>query len=351
MSNNTILVTGGAGYIGSHVCKALAQAGYVPVAYDNLSCGSLDAVQWGPFVQGDIRDRKALASAILQYRPVAIMHFAALIRVGDSVCDPAMFYENNVYGTLCLLEEARKAGIGKMVFSSTAAVYGVPQVDFLDEAMPLAPINPYGQTKLAAENMIRDFGRAYGLNYAILRYFNAAGADPEADIGTNYKKDTHLIPLLMQVAAGHMASINVYGTDYPTTDGTAVRDYVHVSDLARAHVMALEKIMDDGQNLTLNLGTNAGHSVNEVIAFTRSITGHAIPAVLAPRRAGDPPVLVANSAEAERLLGWRAQHSDLETIIATAWKWRQLRSGLVKPSMEPGNILSMTEGKFQKQAA
>lgn len=328
MAKATILVTGGAGYIGSHVCKALADAGYLPVAYDNLSCGSKEAVQWGPFEHGDIRDRKRLAAVIEKYRPHAVMHFAALIRVGDSVCDPAMFYENNVYGTLCLLEEARKASIEKMVFSSTAAVYGIPQASFLDENMPLLPINPYGQTKLAAENMIRDFGRAYGLKYAILRYFNAAGADPANEIGTSYKKDTHLVPLLMQVAAGLLPKINVFGTDYNTPDGTAVRDYIHVTDLARAHVMALENIQEGNGNLTLNLGTNKGHSVKEVIEMARAVTGCKILAENCARRPGDPPVLVADSTEAQRILQWTPRHSDLRTIVETAWQWRCAQSGL-----------------------
>lgn len=350
MSKNNVLVTGGAGYIGSHVCKALARAGFQPVVFDNLSCGSLEAVQWGPFLKGDIRDRKALGAAIEQYRPVAIMHFAALIRVGDSVCDPAMFYENNVYGTLCLLEEARKAGIQKMVFSSTAAVYGMPQVDFLDETMPLAPINPYGQTKLAAENMIRDFGRAYGLQYAILRYFNAAGADPDCEIGTAYKKDTHLVPLLMQVAAGHRPSINIYGQDYDTPDGTAVRDFVHVTDLARAHVLALSRIMRTDESVTLNLGTNTGHSVNEMVAMARMVTGHPIPAVMAPRREGDPAVLVADATHAAKLLGWMPLYSDLHTILNTAWQWRRLQSGLL-PLSDRQSSHSVPEGEFKQQAA
>ncbi len=324
--NNVILVTGGAGYIGSHVCKALSQKGFLPVVYDNLCSGNAGAVRWGPFEKGDIRDRQRLAEIISRYRPIAIMHFAALIQVGESVSAPADFYENNVYGSLCLLEEAREFGIEHMVFSSTAAVYGLPNSSFLKESSALKPINPYGQTKLTMENMIRDYSNAYGLNFAILRYFNAAGADEAGEIGTSYKKDTHLIPLLMRVASNLSPEIKIFGNDYDTPDGTAIRDYIHVTDLADAHVKALQKIMSEKTNLTLNLGTNTGHSVKEVVETTRGVTSHDIPAIDCDRRAGDPHILVANAAKAQKLLNWKPKHSSLENIIQTAWNWRVLQN-------------------------
>ncbi len=326
--NKVVLVTGGAGYIGSHVCKALALKGFLPVAYDNLCSGNASCVKWGPFEKGDIRDRARLAEVISKYRPIAIMHFAALIQVGDSVSNPANFYENNVYGSLCLLEEAREAGIEHMVFSSTAAVYGIPKDALLKETSTLQPINPYGQTKLAMENMIRDYSSAYGLHYAILRYFNAAGADAFGDSGAMYKKDTHLIPLLMRVASNMMDEIKVFGTDYDTPDGTAIRDYIHVTDLANAHVLALLKIMSEKTSLTLNLGTNIGHSVKEVVDMAREVTGHPIAAVREARRAGDPPILVANSMKAQKELDWHPAHSSLENILETAWTWRQKQNAV-----------------------
>ncbi len=323
MSSCAVLVTGGAGYIGSHVCKALSRNGFTPVAYDNLCSGNEVAVQWGPFEKGDIRDRALLAKVIKKYQPSAIMHFAALIQVGDSVKNPAEYYDNNVFGSLCLLEEARSHDIRHMVFSSTAAVYGMPKTDCITENHPLNPINPYGCTKLAMEHLIRDYAAAYSLNYAILRYFNAAGADPDADTGTAYKTDTHIIPLLMRVASNLMQEIKVFGADYNTPDGTAVRDYIHVTDLAEAHVLALDHIQRTGQNLTLNLGTSKGHTVQEVINSARAVTARPIPVVNSSRRIGDPDILVADATRAQKLLGWKPLHSDIETIIRTAWNWRQ----------------------------
>ena len=327
--NNIVLVTGGAGYIGSHVCKALSQKGFLPITYDNLCSGNKGAVQWGPFEQGDIRDRARLAEVIRIYKPHAVMHFAALIQVGDSVINPAEFYDNNVYGSLCLLQEATMRGIRHLVFSSTAAVYGTPEMDLLDESAPLKPINPYGQTKLAMENMIRDFSQAYDLQYAILRYFNAAGADPETQLGTAYKKDTHIIPCLMKVCAGMVPEIRVFGNDYDTPDGTAIRDYVHVSDLAEAHIKALRYITTKRENITMNLGTSQGYSVRQVLDTARRVTGQPISEVIDPRRAGDPPVLVANAELAKRQLGWTPAYSDMDTIVRTAWAWRKKQSGMV----------------------
>lgn len=291
MLNRTVLVTGGAGYIGSHACKALAKHGYIPVTYDNLCSGNREAVKWGPFEEGDIRDRTRLKQVIQKYKPAAVMHFAALIKVGESVAEPSLYYNNNVFGSLCLLEEATAHGIKHMVFSSTAAVYGLPENSMIPENAPLKPINPYGQTKLMMENMIQDFADAYGLKFAILRYFNAAGADPEAETGTAYKTDSHIIPLLMRVASNLMPEIQIYGDDYNTPDGTAVRDYIHVTDLAEAHILALNHIMEGKESLTLNIGTSTGYSVAEVIETVRAVTGQKIVENISERRAGDHPSL------------------------------------------------------------
>jgi len=323
MSSKTILVTGGAGYIGSHVCKALKNSGFTPVVYDNLCSGNAEAVKWGPFEKGDVRDLAHLKSVVAAHKPVAIMHFAALIQVGASVKDPASYYENNVLGSFNLLEAARTAGIAHMVFSSTAAVYGTPQTELITESHVKNPINPYGHTKLAMENMIRDYAAAYPLSYAILRYFNAAGADPEGELGTAYKTNTHLVPLLMQVAIGQQDEMKVFGSDYPTADGTAIRDYVHVSDLANAHVLALQHILAGKGSVQLNLGTNKGTSVKETLEAARSQTGQEIPAAMHPRREGDPAILVADATAARTVLGWTPTMSDTDSILATAWDWIQ----------------------------
>ncbi len=336
MTEKSILVTGGAGYIGAHVCKALAREGFIPVAYDNLVTGSPRAVKWGPFEQGDIRNRDRLREVIKQHQPHAIMHFAALIQVGESVVDPAQYYENNVYGSFCLLEEAKAQRISAMVFSSTAAVYGMPQQALLAEDHPLQPINPYGHTKLAMENMIRDYASAYGLRYAILRYFNAAGADLEGQLGSAYAVDTHLIPLLMQTASGLRNDIKIFGTDYDTPDGTAIRDFIHVSDLAEAHISALKHLLSEKESITLNLGTSKGHSVKETLELARHVTQCPIPADICPRRAGDPSILVADAKKAETILGWKPVCSSLNTIIESAWKWRQRQ-----------NVLGRTEALIQ----
>jgi len=328
MRTNRILVTGGAGYIGSHVCKALFQKGFLPITYDNLCSGNKEAVQWGPLEQGDIRDRERLSQVIRQYNPSAIMHFAGLIQVGDSVENPEIYYENNVFGSLCLLQEARAHHIKNLVFSSTAAVYGAHEDEPLSESAALTPMSPYGRTKLAMENMIRDFSSAYGLNHAILRYFNAAGADPDTHTGTAYRKDTHLIPLLMRVCAGIKPDIKIFGNDYDTPDGTAIRDYVHVTDLAEAHIRAMRYIMTKDRSLTLNVGTSQGHSVRQVIDTARIIAGHPVPAREDVRRAGDPAILVADAAKIKNVLDWKPLYSDMNSIIETAWKWRQKQSGL-----------------------
>lgn len=342
MSLPAVLVTGGAGYIGSHVCKALSLQGFAPIAYDNLCSGNAEAVKWGPLEQGDVRNAARLAEVMALHKPVAIMHFAALIKVGESVTNPAEYYDNNVRGSGVLLDAARAAGVQHMVFSSTAAVYGVPQAPLISESHPLSPINPYGNTKLVMENMIRDYAAAYGLHYAIFRYFNAAGADPEGELGSAYPADSHIIPLLTQVAAGMRAEMSIFGNDYDTPDGTALRDYVHVTDLASAHVLALQHLLKGGENLTLNLGTNQGYSVLQALELARKVSRQPIPAVMCARRAGDPAMLVADAAAARRLLGWTPVHSALEDIIATAWSWRQKqqeygRTGAFLPSHSPSN--------------
>lgn len=328
MTNPTVLVTGGAGYIGSHVCKALAAQGFTPIAYDNLCSGNAEAVKWGPFEAGDVRDANRLDEVMTKYKPVATMHFAALIQVGESVAEPAKYYDNNVHGSYTLLEAARRHGIRSMVFSSTAAVYGTPQFTPITEDHPLKPINPYGQTKLVMENMIRDYATAYGLGYTIFRYFNAAGADLSGELGSAFKTDSHVMPLIMQVASGLRPEFSIFGNDYETPDGTAVRDYVHVVDLADAHVRALKHLLAGGESITLNLGTNQGHSVRQTIELARQITGKPIPAVESARRAGDPPALVADATKARSVLGWTPANSALESIIATAWAWRQKQNQL-----------------------
>lgn len=332
-----VLVTGGAGYIGSHVCKALAQQGYLPVTYDNLCSGNEEAVKWGPFEQGDIRDRKRLSEVIQTYKPASIMHFAALIQVAESVSDPATYYDNNVHGSFCLLEEARKHNIRNMVFSSTAAVYGTPNKELICEDTPLNPINPYGNTKLAMENMIRNYTASYDFNAAILRYFNAAGADPEQELGTAYRKDSHIIPLLMKVASGDMDGFKVFGTDYDTPDGTALRDYIHVTDLADAHIRALRFIMNEDESIKLNIGTTQGQSVRQVLQAARKVTSKPIFSQDCERREGDPAILVANAMKANRVLNWQPQYSDVETIIETAWAWRQKQTSIQGPWMEEFN--------------
>ncbi|WP_295393326.1 UDP-glucose 4-epimerase GalE [uncultured Thiodictyon sp.] len=322
-SSNTILVTGGAGYIGSHACKALAHAGFTPVSYDNLVYGHRWAVRWGPLEEGDIGDRARLDAVIAQYRPAAVMHFAAYAYVGESVLNPGKYYRNNVVGSLTLLEAMRDHGIGQLVFSSTCATYGEPQRVPIDEGHVQRPINPYGASKLMIERMLGDFATAHGLNWIALRYFNAAGADPDAEIGERHDPETHLIPLVLDAAAGIRPSITVYGDDYDTPDGTCIRDYIHVSDLSDAHVLALRSLQSGGPSVAYNLGNGQGFSVREVIAHAGEITGRDIPVVLGPRRPGDPPRLVADASQAQEVLGWQPRYPSLDEIIASAWRWHQ----------------------------
>ena len=317
----SILVTGGAGYIGSHACKALARAGYQPIVYDNLSRGHREAVRWGPLIEGDLADRPRLEAVLKSERIEAVMHFAAFAYVGESVADPALYYRNNLGGSLALFEAMRGAGVARIVFSSTCATYGLPEKMPIDEGAPQLPINPYGETKLAIERALRWYDEGHGLRSVSLRYFNAAGADPEGEIGEAHDPETHLIPLAVETALGRRAALDVYGTDYPTPDGTAIRDYIHVQDLAEAHVRALAYLEAGKPSLALNLGTGSGYSVREVIAATEAASGQRVERREAPRRAGDPPVLVADVRRAAATLGWRAAVSDLATIVRTALAW------------------------------
>jgi UDP-arabinose 4-epimerase len=316
-----ILVTGGAGYVGSHACKALAAAGYTPVVYDNLGRGHRELVRWGPLEVGDLADRARLDDVFARHRPEAVMHFAAFAYVGESVQDPALYYRNNVGGTLELVEATRRAGVGALVFSSTCSTYGVPERMPIDEDTPQRPINPYGATKLAIERMLADYGTAYGLRSASLRYFNAAGCDPDGETGELHDPETHIIPRVLMAATGEIAHVEVFGTDYPTPDGTCLRDYVHVADLAQGHVQALDYLQRGGATTAVNLGTGRGFSVREVIAAAEQVTARRIPVREAPRRPGDPPVLVADPARARALLGFAPRYTELAPIVATAWRW------------------------------
>jgi UDP-glucose-4-epimerase GalE len=321
-----ILVTGGAGYIGSHTCKALAAAGFTPVTYDNLRSGHRRAVKWGPLEEGDLADGARLAAVIAKYAPRGVIHFAASTAVAESVVDPGGYYRNNVAGSLTLLEAMRDHGVGALVFSSTAAVYGAPQQDLMPETHPQLPINPYGASKLMIERMIEDFAAAHGLRFARLRYFNAAGADPEGEIGEAHEPETHAIPLALLTALGRRPHFDVFGDDYPTPDGSAVRDYIHVADLAAAHVLALRRLLDGGASMTFNLGTGEGHSVLALVAAVERVTGKTLSVRRTARRAGDPSRLVADASAAMSELGWRPAMPELETIVATAWNWHRSRN-------------------------
>ena len=322
-----VLVTGGAGYIGSHACKALAAAGYVPVSFDNLVYGHEWAVRWGPFVRGDILDRAALDAVIDKYKPIAVMHFAAFAYVGESVQNPGKYYRNNVGGSLNLLEAMRDHGTGTFIFSSTCATYGVPQSVPIPETHPQNPINPYGASKLMIEQMLRDFDSAHGMRSISLRYFNAAGADPDSEIGEAHDPETHLIPLVLDAAAGVRPEIVVYGDDYDTPDGTCIRDYIHVTDLAEAHVLALRALEAGAKTTAYNLGNGRGFSVKEVIDTARAVTGRNFPIRMGARRPGDPARLVGDATRIQRELGWQPRHADLAEMIETAWRWHRKVNG------------------------
>ncbi len=325
MTNLTsVLVTGGAGYIGSHACKALNLAGYTPVAFDNLSTGHADAVRYGPLVQGDVRDAAAVAAALRAHDARAVIHFAASAYVGESMRDPGLYYDNNLGGMIGLLKGAAGAGVQRIVFSSSCATYGAPTALPISEDCPQNPINPYGRTKLICELMLRDHAAAHGLGFVALRYFNAAGADPDGELGERHDPETHLIPLALHAAAG-AAPLQVFGTDYPTPDGTCIRDYIHVTDLARAHVLALRHLLDGGENLAVNLGTGQGLSIRQIIEGVEKLTGRPLAVHWGPRRAGDAPKLTANVDLAGQKLGFRTQCSDLDTILRSAAPWFEVR--------------------------
>lgn len=317
-----ILVTGGAGYVGSHTAKMLLAEGHDCLVFDNLSLGHRAAVPSGRLIVGRLHDRPLLESVLVGERIEAVVHFAAFSLVGQSVSDPASYYQNNVVGSLSLLDAMRAAGVNRIVFSSTTATYGVPDRMPIDEDQPQRPINPYGFAKLAVEQVLSDYAHAYGLGYAALRYFNASGASPSGDIGEDHDPETHLIPLVLQVALGQRPHIEIFGDDYPTPDGTCLRDYIHVDDLASAHLLALERLQP-GQGLKLNLGTGRGYSVREVIDACREVTGHPIPTKIGARRAGDPPELVADARRARQQLQWQPKYVDLRSIVETAWRWHQ----------------------------
>ena len=322
MSAN-VLVIGGAGYIGSHACKQLHSSGYTPVTFDNLEGGHEWAVKWGPLVRGDIRDFQAVDAAIREFKPSAVMHFAAHLDVGESVRDPGKYYHNNVAGTLNVLRSMVDNGVERFILSSTCATYGEPNAIPITEDHPQNPINPYGTSKLMVEMMLRDFDHAYGLKSVALRYFNAAGADPDGQIGEAHRREFHLIPLIIFAAQGKRDAISIFGNDYPTPDGTCVRDYIHVTDLADAHVLAMKYLADGHPSAAFNLGNNQGYSVAEVIDMVRRVSGRAFTVKQAERRPGDPARLVGDHAKAKAVLGWAPKFDSLEAIVETAWKWHE----------------------------
>jgi UDP-glucose 4-epimerase len=317
-----ILVCGGAGYIGSHICKMLASHGYAVTVFDNLSTGHRDAVRWGKFIEGDLLVPGDVERVLASGTYAAVMHFSAKSLVGESMVAPDRYYRNNVVGTLNLLDALAQHDIGCFIFSSSAAVYGAPEYTPIDEQHPTRPINPYGMTKLIAEKMFGDYDAAFGLRSIALRYFNAAGADPDGQIGEAHDPETHLIPNILRAAAGRSGqALKVFGDDYATPDGTCIRDYVHVNDLCEAHILALQSLLQGGPSDVFNLGNGRGFSVLEVVNAAREITGNEIPYSVVERRPGDPPVLVASSRKAETILGWQPKYGDIRSIIETAWRW------------------------------
>lgn len=323
--SDRVLVTGGAGYIGSHACKALAAAGYVPVTFDSFVTGWREAVKFGPLEEGDLRDRARVEEVLERYTPVAVMHFAALSNVGEASRDPGLYWDNNVIGTLRLVQAMAAKGVENLVFSSTCATYGEHDGVMLDESCPQVPLNAYGASKRAAEDLIRDFAAAPGvtLNHVFFRYFNVAGADPDAQVGEFHRPETHLIPLALDAVRGRRDRLTVFGQDYPTPDGTCVRDYVHVTDLIAAHVLGLGHLLNGGASEVFNLGTGRGFSVREVVEAVAHVTGEPVPAEDGPRRAGDCAALVSGSQRAAEMLGWQPDHSTLDEMISTAWAWHQ----------------------------
>lgn len=317
----TVLVTGGAGYIGSHTCKALHEAGFIPVTYDNLSTGHAYAVKWGPLVLGDITDTEKLSQTIQQYNPILVLHFAADAMIIESQQNPAKYYRNNVYGTLSLLEAMQKNKLDKLIFSSTCATYGNPTMAPITEDHPQAPINVYGRTKLIAEQLMTDFDQAYGLKTIKLRYFNAAGADLDTEIGENHTPETHIIPSVIQTALGLRPEVVIYGTDFATRDGSAIRDYIHVADLARAHVLAVQQLLQTHRSDVFNLGTGCGTSVLEIVNALQAFQPFTVR--IEKKRAGEPGILTASADKARQVLQWQPEHSALETILGSAYKWHE----------------------------
>ena len=323
MTSPAVLVTGGAGYVGAHACKALARAGYIPVTYDNFSTGHESFVRWGPLIRGDIRDHACLRDTIRSHEVTAVLHFAACAYVGESVTDPQKYYENNVSGTLSLLRVMLDTGTFAIVLSSSCAIYGEPEQTPISETCPKQPVNPYGASKLMIERVLIDYARAYALQFVALRYFNAAGADPDVQIGELRDPETHLIPRAMMSIQGHLDGFEVFGSDYPTRDGTAIRDYIHVTDLADAHVAALRRLQDGKPSGAYNLGTGQGYSVREVLEAISAETGEDLRTPVGLRREGDPAELVADASLGREELGWRPRHSNLEAIVRTAWAWHR----------------------------
>jgi UDP-arabinose 4-epimerase len=317
----TIFVTGGAGYVGSHCCKAFAQAGWRVVVFDNLSYGWRDMVRWGPLIEGDILDPSSLDAAIAETKPDVVAHFAALTSVGESVKDPSFYYRNNSIGAFNILESMRAHGVDKMIFSSTAATYGVPHETPMPETHPQLPINPYGWSKLMVERMMHDYTAAYGLRYAALRYFNAAGADGDGEVGERHVPETHVIPLAARGALRDDYVFTIFGDDFETRDGTCVRDYIHVTDLSAAHAAAADYLLKGGEAMAFNLGTGDGTTVKEIADAVEKASGRPLPRRIGPRRAGDPPVLVASNARAKSVLGWTPKHSSIDEIVSSAWAW------------------------------
>ncbi len=330
-----VLVTGGAGYIGSHTAKALARAGFEPVVFDNFSTGHPWAVKWGPLVEADLSDHGALRHAIQRYGIVAAIHFAAYAYVGESVREPRKYFQNNITNTLNLMDALLDTDVEHIVFSSSCAVYGVPESLPIFEDHPKLPVNPYGESKLFIERALDWYGRAYDLRWAALRYFNAAGADPEGELGELHNPETHLLPIVMEAATGKRDAVEIYGVDYPTPDGTCIRDYIHVSDLAEAHVLALQRLLSEAGSFAINLGTGRGISVREIVGAVERIVGARIDARPAPRRPGDPAVLVADPSRAAKLLNWFPKQSELENIVGSAWNWHRRTASSDAPQRPP----------------
>ncbi len=326
-----ILVVGGAGYIGSHMCKYLVGNGYTPVVLDNLVYGHREAVRWGPFIEGSMENKVLLDKIFQEYEIAAVMHFAAFAYVGESATNPGKYYSNNVAATISLLEAMRDWHVSNFIFSSTCSTYGEPMEIPITEEHTQSPVNPYGRSKLMVEQILDDYQGAYGINSISLRYFNAAGADPDGEIGEDHDPETHLIPLVLQTALGKREKVSIFGDDYPTKDGTCVRDYIHINDLAQAHLLALEKLLNGTSGGKYNLGNGDGYSVKQVIDVARKVTGKNIPSEIAGRRLGDPAILIGSSEKAIRELGWKPQFGNIEEIIATAWEWHRSHPNGFRP--------------------